>query len=106
MEILVSLVILALVFLGLLNLFISGRRYLQHSQSRMAGSELGKVFLDPLQMEVRQDTWSSNDLGTMKPIVSIQVINGLTYTATSTVNTVGTTDLRRVWTEIKWKENE
>jgi Tfp pilus assembly protein PilV len=106
MEILVSLVVLALVFLGLLNLFISGRKYLQHSQSRMVGSEFGKASLDPLQMEVRQDTWASNSLGISTPVITSQVIDGLTYTATSTVSLVGTTDLRRVQTKISWEENK
>ena len=56
-EIIVSVVILALVITGLANVFVAGKRYIQHSRMRMAGGELGKEFLDPLQAYVRQDTW-------------------------------------------------
>ena len=110
MEILVSAVILSLIFLGLLNLFISGRRYLQHSQSRMGGGELGKYFIDPLQMYVRQSDWgSSTNLLTSGVSTSVvYTINGLTYTATSTVTAIGTTglELRRVKSNIVWTETQ
>lgn len=43
--------------LGLTNLFVSGKRLLAHSRARMTGGEIGRLFLDPLQMAVRQDTW-------------------------------------------------
>jgi Tfp pilus assembly protein PilV len=61
-EILVSCVILALVLTGLVNIFIAGKRYILHSRSRMTASELGRYFLDPLQMQVRQDQWGNNCL--------------------------------------------
>lgn len=44
--------------LGLTNLFVSGKRLLAHSRARMTGGEIGRLFLDPLQMAVRQDTWT------------------------------------------------
>lgn len=56
-EILISILILALIMTGLVSLFISGKRWILHTRSRMAAGELGKYFLEPLQMEVRQDTW-------------------------------------------------
>lgn len=43
--------------LGLTNLFVSGKRLLAHSRARMTGGEIGRLFLDPLNMAVRQDTW-------------------------------------------------
>jgi len=63
-EIIVATVILALTLAGMANLFISGKRWVLISQTRMVGGELGKFFLDPLQMLVRQDTWNVNCLGT------------------------------------------
>ncbi|MDD2751852.1 MAG: hypothetical protein PHN59_01815 [Candidatus Omnitrophica bacterium] len=57
MEVIVALVILAVVMAGLVNLFISGKRWIIHLNYRMAGGELGRQFLDPLQMQVRQDQW-------------------------------------------------
>jgi prepilin-type N-terminal cleavage/methylation domain-containing protein len=58
LEIIVSTLLLAIVMAGLTNIFLSGKRYLLHSRSRMSGGELGKLFLDPLQMYIRQDTWN------------------------------------------------
>ncbi|MBM3243721.1 MAG: hypothetical protein FJZ12_02670 [Candidatus Omnitrophica bacterium] len=63
LEILVSVIILALVVTGLAAVFVSGKRYIQHSRLRMTGGEIGKLFLDPLQNFVRQDTWLNNPLG-------------------------------------------
>lgn len=56
-EILVSAVIFSLVALGLTNVFVSGKRQIVHSRARMTMGEFGKYCLDPLQMDVRQDTW-------------------------------------------------
>ena len=113
-EILISTVVLSLVFLGLLNLFISGRRFLEHSQSRMGGGELGKVFMDPLQMQVRQSDWvdlggsaTGNQLQLGNSITSAQSLNGITYTATSTVYAVDAAgNLRGVQTSINWQETQ
>ena len=113
-EILISTVVLSLVFLGLLNLFISGRRFLEHSQSRMGGGELGKVFMDPLQMQVRQSDWvnlggtaTGNQLQLGNSITSAQSLNGITYTATSAVYAVDAAgNLRGVQTSINWQETQ
>lgn len=53
-EIVVSVIIMAFIMLGLTNLFITGKRYIVHNRARMAGGEIGRLFLDPLQMSVRQ----------------------------------------------------
>jgi len=60
LEILVATIILALTTVGLANIFIVGKRYILSNRSRMVRGELGKYFLDPLQMNVRQDTWGVN----------------------------------------------
>lgn len=57
LEIIISVVIFTLTVTGMANVFLTGKRWILHARSRMAGGELGKFFLDPLQMEVRQDTW-------------------------------------------------
>jgi len=54
LEILVAVIILALVTTGLANIFVTGKRYILHSRAMMTGGELGKLFLNPLQMQVRQ----------------------------------------------------
>jgi prepilin-type N-terminal cleavage/methylation domain-containing protein len=63
-EIIVAMVLLAGVMAGLTNVFVSGSRYVLHSRSRLSSMELGKFFLDPLQNEVRQDTWNTGGLRT------------------------------------------
>ena len=63
LEILVSVIILSVVMVGITNLFISGKRLIIHSGSRMAGGEIGRLFLEPLNMAVRQggtDGWSQS----------------------------------------------
>ena len=58
-EILVAAIILALVMTGLANTFIAAKRHILHSRLRMTAAELGKYFLEPLQMQVRQDEWGT-----------------------------------------------
>jgi Tfp pilus assembly protein PilV len=54
MEIIVSVIILAVVMVGVSNLFVAGKRHLQHARAKMTGGEIGRLFLDPLQMAVHQ----------------------------------------------------
>ena len=110
-EILVSTIILALVMTGLVGIFIGGKRHILHSRSRMTAAELGKYFLDPLQMLVRQDTWNNatqNCLGTASCAdQTIGPVQGLdwTYTAHYTVtNNIPITNLNRVKVDIAWTE--
>ena len=57
-EILVSMVIFALIMAGLANLFTATKRITLHIRYQMTAAELGRRFLDRLQMHVRQDWWS------------------------------------------------
>lgn len=57
LEILISVVILALLVVGMSSLFISAQRLNLHSRSRVSGAELGKAFMDPMHSFVRADTW-------------------------------------------------
>jgi len=63
MEIIVSVVILAVIMVGLTNLFVAGKRHLQHARAKMTGGELGRLFLDPLNMAVHQSEISVADGG-------------------------------------------
>jgi len=117
MEIIVSTVLLALILAGIVNIFISGRRHIAYSLSRMAGGELGKHFLDPLQMHVRQDTWDDtatnslvvNTVGWNDP-ANPQIINNVSYSGNyrvTSVNDSGGNDLglRRVQLTVSWPPN-
>lgn len=77
----------------------------------MAGGELGKVFLDPLHMDVRQDQWEAgnNCLGLLpntSACPSSQTIGDITYNAVYNITSVAETNnsLRRVKVDIKWNE--
>jgi len=59
LEVMVSTIILALVLVGIVNVFMSGKRWILHGRNRMSAGELGKLFLAPLQMGVRVDTWGA-----------------------------------------------
>ena len=62
MEIIISALILALVMAGMVNIFISGKRYVMHSRARMTGGEIGKLFIDPLQIYIRQTPTNNTSL--------------------------------------------
>lgn len=107
LEILVSVVILALLILGMINLFVSGKRYILHSRWRMSGGEIGKFFLNPLQMDVRQDTWGNNCLsGNITRCPANQTIEGRTYAPTYTITPdTPIQNINRVRLELRWNEN-
>jgi Tfp pilus assembly protein PilV len=107
MEVLVSAVLIAIVLVGLANLFVVGKRYILHNRSRMTGGELGRVFLDPLQMHVRQDTWgtANNCLSNKTNCPTPQTLDNITYTPDyNDITDVAGTNLRRVRLIISWTE--
>lgn len=111
-EVIVSIVLIALTITGLVHLFVAGKRLLFLSHTRMAGGELGKVFLDPLQMDVRQDRWGagnnclSSDPTNTSACPSSQTIGNITYNAVYNITNVAETNnsLRRVKVDVKWSE--
>lgn len=102
MEIIVSMVIISLTILGLANLVVAGRRHIRHSRMRMAGSEVGKYFVDPLSMDVRQDEWGSNCLTSGAGCPGAQTVGDMTFQPTYTMDTVD--GIRRVRVSIQWNE--
>jgi len=108
-EVLVAVIILALVTTGLAYVFLAGKRHMLHTRSKMQAAELGRLFLAPLQMDVRQDQWASNCLGAgtgcpASPANDVTVDN-ITYEPATTVtqNFSGTT-LSKVKLTITWNE--
>lgn len=105
LEVLIAAFILSLVVTGLLAVFISGKRLVLHSRTRITGGELGTYFLDPLQQEVRQDEWGDNCLSnTSNCVTQDETLGGITYSANYITNAVGTTNLRSVTVNITWNE--
>ena len=58
MEILVSAMILVTIVYGLINIFLASKGRSMHSRSVITSAELGRYFLEPLQLQVRQDWWN------------------------------------------------
>lgn len=126
MEVIVSAVLIAIVLAGLANLFVAGKRYILHARSRITGGELGRVFLDPLQMQVREDTWNqaTNDLtvGTRYcdsdpahaglqqqdcPTQAERTLSGIEYSASYAITPhPQDANTRKVVTTINWSETQ
>lgn len=119
-EVIISTVIFALVIGGLASVFVSGKRHILHSMERMTSSEMGKLFLDPLQLYVRQDNWDTvnnaltvgttycdasgvNQNPACPSLALHRKVNNTDYTARYDVATFST-NLRRVKVTINWTE--
>jgi len=78
MEIIVAAVLFSLVIVGMLSVFIAGNKLVIHARERLVSSELGKLFIDPMQAHVRQDTW---DLGLASNVLYIPAspVNSFTF---------------------------
>jgi type II secretory pathway pseudopilin PulG len=80
LEILASLIILAMVVAGLAQVFLSAKKFAIHSRSRMAAAQMGKVFLDNLQIHVNATSWDIwYDNGTVKNDLVNTAVTGLRY---------------------------
>ncbi|MDD5097415.1 MAG: prepilin-type N-terminal cleavage/methylation domain-containing protein [Candidatus Omnitrophica bacterium] len=106
-EVIVSTVIFALVMAGMVSVFVSGKRHIMLSRDRMTSGGIGKFFLEPLQLAVRQDTWNSGSLacgalGLGAHSCGVSQVNNIPYTANYTVSTVAGTTLRRVVAAVNW----
>jgi prepilin-type N-terminal cleavage/methylation domain-containing protein len=107
-EVLMASVIFSLLMLGMVSVFISGGKNIVHARERITSAELGKLFLDPLQVYVRYYDWvSGNELSVDVTDHSggSQVINNRTFSETHDVSAVSGTDLRRVISTITWDEH-
>jgi Tfp pilus assembly protein PilW len=111
-EIIMASVIFVLVIAGLLSVFVAGNKQIIHVRERITSAELGKLFVDPLQMDVSQATWdqAGNKLIIGSSSAATQKVNNRNFSATYTVADATTdtaltgTDLRRVTTQITWNE--
>lgn len=133
LEIVISSIILAITSVGLTGICISGKKYIAHARARMAGGELGELFLNPLQSYVSQgernilafDGWDdvnnalrvtggilrycdSNITHTQQPFCPPQAdrtLAGIEYSAKYEIENHPDTDkIRKVVTTINWIE--
>jgi len=109
LEIVVSMIILALVMAGLFNVFVAGRGYLIHSRCRTSASQFATKIMDPLQNEVNQSTWDTagNRLIVGSPPDTTEDINGVTYNSNFMVTDQSAGSfLRRVVLNVTWNETK
>lgn len=59
LEILVSAILLALLILGLANIFVATRRLVFHIGARLTAAEVSRRYLDPLYMQVSATNWGA-----------------------------------------------
>lgn len=59
-EIIISMVILALIMGGLANLFLAAKQYTLHSSFRMTAAELGRYYLERLHLHLSAETWDQS----------------------------------------------
>jgi prepilin-type N-terminal cleavage/methylation domain-containing protein len=93
-EIIVAITILSITMVGLLNVFFSANRRSNISRNQVIAAEAGKLYLESLQMLVRQDTWNAgtNYLGNYGSTAcgAPLTINNHTYTPACTMTSVST----------------
>jgi len=128
-EIIVATVILSLIILGMLSVFLAGNKHVIHTRERMTSAELGKLFIDPLQMDVSWNIWSLGAAGNALapgttycdgvvghtqnkncPPVAQRRVNNRVFSATYVTTAVADSsvdpndNLRRVTSTIAWTE--
>lgn len=113
MEILVSLVLMSVVLVTLSNVFISAKAGLKHSGADISAGILGRLVLDPLQKQVRQDTWDlpNNTLSVENPhwygndtVNNIKFVYRGNISNVTLADNVTNTGLRRVILKVQWNE--
>lgn len=64
LEVIISMLILSTVTIGIANVFIASKRHIGINRSKIVAAELGRYYMDVLQLNVTQDDWrlSSNNL--------------------------------------------
>ncbi len=116
LEILVSALILALVIGGMANVFLASRRLLLRARLKIQAAELARLFLAPLQMDIKQSDWNSvtsdynsgNRLQKGTRLETSQNLMGIDYRPTYEVSVPpgfsATSAMRRVKVTINWTE--
>ena len=104
MEILVASMVLVLLMGTLTYTFVLGKGYIMHSRNRMTAGELTRYFLEPLQMEVRNDTWDDDVLNrlTVNSYHDSLKVDIVDYNAD--YNITNFTGLRKVILNLTWED--
>ena len=108
-ELLIAMVILGMTLAGFINVFASAKRLIALSQGRMSGGEIGRLVLDPLQTQVREDRWGTatavHCLSTNSCAPVAVAIQNRNYNAVYTIdNEQPIANVNRVTVDINWNE--
>ncbi|MDO9573327.1 MAG: hypothetical protein Q7J37_05550 [Candidatus Omnitrophota bacterium] len=108
-EVVVATVIFSLVMAGMASVFVSSKRYVLRARDRITSSEMGKLFLEPLQLAVRADSWDSGflacgELGLGSHSCGASSVNTIPYTVQYQVDNIPGVSLRRVTAKVSWTE--
>lgn len=92
LEILVSAILLALLILGLANIFVATRRLVFHIGARLTAAEISRRYLDPFYMQVSAANWgvttpSGNCSRMFVKMFAAPYINPYTESASNTIFT-------------------
>jgi len=113
LEVFVATCLIALVMVGLANIFLAGKNLILHSREKAAAAELAKFLLEPLYFEVNQTNWNEVSLdynvGNLQKgsrsgsIISIPFgATFSTYFDVSEVPPGGLDQMRKVVLDITW----
>lgn len=106
-ESVIAVFLLAFTMIALTNLFSVSRRLITHSRSQLGAGGIGRLFLDPLQGQVRQDQWGLNCLSTGAGCPGNQTVGNIIYNPAYTITDIPVipgVNLRRVQAQINWVE--
>ena len=105
LEVLISALILSLVMAGLMNVFLGSKRYILGSRWRITAGELSRYFLEPLSLNVSQNTWSSSWLGSGGNYTSNITLDGINYTANYNITqSFNLTNVSKVKLNVTWND--
>lgn len=124
LEIVIAMIILATIMAGFANVSISGKRFILHARNRGVAGNVGRMFLDPLHLDVRNDTWlsagsplavgtrycdsSANPQQPLCPSYQDRLVNNIAFDARYDVSSIlapAGVDLRKVVVTLTWNDN-
>jgi Tfp pilus assembly protein PilV len=116
-EILVAAFLISVVLVGLVSLAVFGKKYSLHGRYRMTAGEIGRNYLEPLPMGVRQDNWGNTCVsqdGANNPQACVDAgltatwtdSQGIVYTPTYDISAAPAANLRKVRLRLSWQERE
>jgi len=108
LEILIALIVFSLVVLSFSQLFVSGRNLLFHNRLKVSGLEIGKFYLDRMQMDVKESSWNTASNCLTNPLTGCETapwydpVSNRNYTPSYNIDSAG--NLRRARVTISWPE--